>query len=236
MKCTLPATLLTCLLLTSCAAIEAVANIEEPPYKVVRQDGDFEVREYGTMIVAEALVPGSLDDASGRGFRLLADYIFGNNIAAAPGTSKGQNEKIAMTAPVMMTPSDASGSGKAASEKIAMTAPVTMASENLPSGNAGGNNWRMHFVMPSQYTMATLPKPVNPAVKLRELPARRVAVIRFSGFSGDAKVAEKTADLKAWVTRSGLKSNDAPQLARYNAPWTPPPFRRNEVMVALIGD
>jgi len=232
MKCKLPAILLACILLQGCAAIDAVANIEEPNYKVVRQDGDFEVREYGSMIVAEALVTGSLDDASGRGFRVLADYIFGNNIAAAPASSKGQSEKIAMTAPVMMTPNEVSNTGKGASEKIAMTAPVTMASENL----AGGSAWRMHFVMPSQYTMATLPKPANPAVKLRELPPRRVAVLRFSGFSGDSKVAEKITELKSWIARAGLKSNDVPQLARYNAPWIPPPFRRNEVMVELISE
>jgi hypothetical protein len=235
MKCNPLTALLAFTFLSGCAAIEAVANIEEPSYRVLRQDGDVEVREYGGLIVAEALVSGSLDDASNRGFRLLADYIFGNNIAASLGTQANASEKIAMTAPVMMTPARDSGhepATKAPNEKIAMTAPVTMAAES----DTGGSNWRMQFVMPSRYTLATLPKPVNAAVKLRELPPRRVAVIRFSGFSGDSKVAEKTAVLTAWVTRAGLKAVGVPQLARYNAPWTPPPFRRNEVMLTLVNE
>ncbi len=222
MKCFLPATLLASVLLSGCATIDAVANTEEPPYKVIREDGDFELREYAPMIVAETSVSGSLDDASGRGFRVLADYIFGNNIAKS--SAGGKSQKIAMTAPVVMTPSESR-----TSEKIAMTAPVTMASESGMSGN----KWQMQFVMPAQYAMATLPTPVNDAVKLRELPARKVAVLRFAGFSGDDKVKQKIADLNAWVAKSGLKPLDVPQLARYNAPWIPPPFRRNEVMVGV---
>jgi hypothetical protein len=225
MKRFLPATLLACVLLSGCAVIDAVANTEEPPYKVLRNDGDFELREYAPMIVAETTVSGSLDDASGRGFRVLADYIFGNNITKS--SASGRSEKIAMTAPVVMAPSDAR-----VSEKIAMTAPVTMASESGMSGS----KWQMQFVMPAQYTMDTLPTPVNAAVKLKELPARRVAVLRFSGFSGDEKVKQKIADLNAWIERSGMKALGVPQLARYNAPWTPPPFRRNEVMVGIAAN
>lgn len=196
-------------LLMVCAAGFAMA-IEEPRYTVIEQSEDFELRAYEPMIVAETLVSGPMDDASGKGFRLIADYIFGNNTAPS-----GDTEKISMTAPVTMTPR---------SEKISMTAPVGMARQQ--------GQWRVHFVMPGSYTMDSLPTPNNPAVTLREVPATNYAVIRFSGFTGENKIAAKTAELLAWLEGKGIEPVGTPELARYNPPWTLPFFRRNEVMVA----
>ena len=184
--------------------------IEEPEYTVIEKSGGFELRAYSPKIVAETLVSGSLDKASSAGFRLLADYIFGNNTSRTGG-----NEKISMTAPVTMEPK---------SEKISMTAPVSM--------EQTGGQWRVHFVMPGQYTLDTLPKPANPAVTLREVPARNYAVIRFSGLAGEDKTATKTADLMTWLDSKGITPTGKPELARYNPPWTLPFLRRNEVMVA----
>ena len=184
--------------------------IEEPKYTVIEQSGEFELRAYSPKIVAETLVPGSMDKASSAGFRLIADYIFGNNTSRT-----GDNEKISMTAPVTMEPQ---------SEKISMTAPVSM--------EQTGGQWRVHFVMPGQYTLETLPKPNNPAVTLREVPASNYAVIRFSGFAGEDKVANKAAELMKWLDGKGITPVGKPELARYNPPWTLPFFRRNEVMVA----
>jgi hypothetical protein len=182
---------------------------EEPAYTVMEQSDDFELRRYDPMIVAETLVAGSMDDASGSGFRLIADYIFGNNTVR-----NGGNGKISMTAPVTMA---------AQSEEISMTAPVSM--------ERSAGKWRVHFVMPSEYTLDTLPRPNNPAVRLREIPATNYAVIRFSGFAGEKKVAAKTAELKAWLEGRGIEPLGNPELARYNPPWTLPFFRRNEVMI-----
>jgi hypothetical protein len=193
------------------AAVPAAASIEEPRFETVRQNGDFEVRRYAPMIVAETHVEGDLSRASGDGFRVIAGYIFGNNVAAKGAGS----EKVAMTAPVTME----------ATERIAMTAPVTT--------EAAGDRYRMHFVMPSQYTMDTLPKPRDSRVKLREIPAHSVAVIRFSGFSGEEKVRDRTAELRAWMAAEGLTPAGAPQLARYDPPWVVPFLRRNEVMIPV---
>jgi hypothetical protein len=112
-----------------------------------------------------------------------------------------------------------------ASEKIAMTAPVTMENQ------AGPNQWRMFFVMPSQYTLATLPTPLSPEVKLKETPAQRKAVIGFTGFNSEEKTQEKTAELRAWMKSKNLIPLGEPQLARYNPPWSIPFLRRNEVML-----
>jgi len=188
---------------------------EEPKYSVLEKSGDFELREYAPMVVAETIVDGDLDDASSAGFKRIADYIFGNNTARAGG-----NEKISMTAPVTMAPK---------SEKISMTAPVGMQPK---AGLDNTNQWRMYFVMPSKYTLDTLPSPNNPAVTLRAIPASRFAVLRFSGLTGEEKTANKTAELLAWLKTKQITPISEPELARYNPPWTLPFLRRNEVMVA----
>ena len=199
-----------CLVLFLMLYSGASMAIEEPKYDVIEQSGDFELRAYAPKIVAETLVSGSLDKASRAGFRVIAGYIFGDNTVATGG-----NEKISMTTPVTM---------EASSAKISMTTPVSM--------EQSGDQWRMHFVMPSEYTLVTLPKPNNPAVTLREIPTSHYAVIRFSGFAGEEKTAKKTAALLAWLESKGIKPTGKPELARYNPPWTLPFLRRNEVMVA----
>jgi hypothetical protein len=112
-----------------------------------------------------------------------------------------------------------------ASEPIAMTAPVMQQSN--------GHNWRVRFVMPSAYTMERLPRPKNPVVKVRELPGRRFAAVRFSGWPNDGKLEEQTACLKKFIAEKNLKSLSDPTYAFYNPPWTLPFFRRNEVLIEV---
>lgn len=188
---------------------EPIMAVEEPEYTVTETSGNYELRTYSPRILAETLVSGSVDSASTAGFRLIADYIFGNNT-----TRTGANEKISMTAPVSIEPE---------SEKISMTAPVSM--------RQADGQWLVHFVMPSQYNLETLPKPNNPEVTIREVPETNYAVVRFAGFADEKKTAKKTADLLAWLDRKGIIPNGEPELARYNPPWTLPFLRRNEILV-----
>jgi hypothetical protein len=194
----------------------AVMAIEEPKYQVIEQAEPFELRAYQPRIVAETIVSGDMDEASSTGFKIIADYIFGNNTATAGG-----NEKISMTAPVTIEVEQP----RASSETISMTEPVTVAEKD--------GQWRMRFVMPSQYTIETLPTPNNDLVSLHALPAQNYAVIRFSWLVSEEKVAAKTAELMAWLATKSIKPIGKPQLARYNPPWTLPFLRRNEVMVAI---
>ena len=183
---------------------------EEPKYTVLEKEPPFEIRAYAPMIVAEVQVEGDLDGASSQGFRLIAAYIFGQNQVS---------EKIAMTAPVTVVDQSVKNA------KIAMTAPVGIES------NAG--KWVVSFVMPAEYTMETIPKPLNSQVQLRQIPAVKKAVISFSGFYNDQKVAEKTLELEQWMKTKNLHSAGTPNFARYNPPWTLPFMRRNEVMINL---
>lgn len=200
---------------------------EEPVFERLQQVGDKEIRRYHAVIVAETVVGGDMSAASSAGFRQIADYIFGNNISVR-GAAANSSEKIAMTAPVSIEPA-------AASEKIAMTAPVSIEPQGNGGGSMQGNRWRVQFTMPASYSMATLPKPRNPAVTLREVPAKRYAVLVFSGLAGEEKVQHKTDELLAWVKTINEKPVATPQLARYNPPWTLPFMRRNEILVELSG-
>ena len=163
------------LLVISKAAV--AADTEEPEYTLLAETDDFELRHYDEQLVAQTWVSGDQDSASRAGFKILADYIFGNNTAPTGGSSK-----ISMTAPVTMQPDNQKDEGK--SQKIAMTAPVSMQQED--------GKWRVEFTMPSKYTMQTLPKPNNPDITIKEVPAQTYGVIKFSGLAGSKKVAAKT--------------------------------------------
>jgi hypothetical protein len=190
--------------------IGAAMATEEPKYSVVEKEPPFEVRAYAPMIVAEVQVDGDLDGASGQGFRLIAAYIFGQNQVG---------EKIAMTAPVNVEEKTSQ------SAKIAMTAPVGIESK--------AGKWTVSFVMPAEYTMESIPKPINSQVQLRQIPAVKKAVISFTGFYNEQKVAEKTLELEQWMKARNLQPAGVPNFARYNPPWTLPFMRRNEVMINL---
>lgn len=188
----------------------AAMATEEPKYSVLEKEPPFEVRSYAPMIVAEVQVEGDLDEASGQGFRLIAAYIFGQNKVS---------EKIAMTTPVAIEEKSPQ------SAKIAMTVPVVI------EPKAG--KWTVSFVMPAEYTMESIPKPINSQVQLRQIPAVKKAVISFTGFYSEQKVAEKTLELEQWMKARNLNPSGAPNFARYNPPWTLPFMRRNEVMINL---
>jgi hypothetical protein len=202
-------------LLVGLLGMESAMAIEEPRYEVSISQAPFELRHYAPTLIAQTIVEGDMDAASNKGFRLIADFIFGNNLAAG----SEQAAKIAMTAPVTVEPQ---------SSKIAMTAPVTIEPQ---SGSA--QQWRVHFVMPSQYTLADIPKPKNSAVTLHELPSKYFVVHRYSGFNTEARVQEKTDEALAWAKQQSLKVVGTPQLSRYDPPWTLPMFRRNEIMVEV---
>lgn len=203
--------------LISLLIASTVMATEEPKFTLIEYSEPFELREYAPQIIAEVNVSGDLDSASSQGFRLIAAYIFGQNHVS---------EKIAMTAPVGIE------EGKEQkSAKIAMTAPVGIQAD--PPIQGADQQWTVSFVMPSQYTIETLPSPLNPQVKIRATPAQKKAVIRFSGFYDEQKVLDKTQALEEWIKSKNWQAIGAPQFARYNPPWTLPFMRRNEILIRV---
>ena len=181
--------------------------IEEAKYKVLEREGDFELRQYQPRIVAETLVEGDFQEVGNEGFRRLYDYISGKN---------RKQQTIPMTAPV---------SQEASSEKIPMTAPVNQ--EQV------GGKWRITFLMPSQYTLETLPEPADPRVQLTKVPGLLMAALSYSGTWSRGRYEEKEKRLKGLIRQKGLKIEGEPIFARYNPPFMPWFLRRNEVLIPV---
>ena len=194
-----------------------VHNIEQPSYEVLLKEGKKEIRKYQSHIVAKTTVTGTFKDSQREGFRILARYIFGDN--------KSQ-QKIDMTAPVLQKP-------EKVSEKIEMTAPV------LFSPHAGENkeeikSWTMTFMMPSNYTLESLPQPNDKRIQLGRMKERFMAAYVFSGFWSESKNRDKAQKLSEWL--STLKEYEIisqPSFAGYNPPWTIPFLRRNEILIEI---
>ena len=199
--------------------------IEEPAFDIVETDHEIEVRQYAPMIVAEAILEGDMHTASNAGFRVIADYIFGNNRSAHDADS-ALSQKIAMTAPVTVIPADDN-------LPIEVTTPAPATYHGLVQSIMSARRWRIHVVLPRRYRMSVLPRPNNPAVTVRDVPAKRYAVVKFSGLTGAEKLQQKTAQLFGWLNEKKYPLIGLPQLARYDPPWTLPFFRRNEVMVEI---
>jgi hypothetical protein len=187
-------------------ALDAVA-IEEAPYTVVERAGAFEIRDYAPHVLAETVVNGAFKDAGNQAFRRLFRYISGEN---------SSRESVAMTAPV---------SQEARSERIAMTAPVE---QQLLE-----EKWLVSFTMPASYTLETLPEPRDPQVTLRQVPARRMAALRYSGVWSEKSFLRHKRALERWLQERGLGSVGAPVWARYNSPFAPWFVRRNEILVPV---
>ena len=181
--------------------------IEEAKYDVLERDGDFEVRQYQPHIVAETLIEGDFQEVGNEGFRRLFAYISGDN---------RKKQTIPMAAPV---------SQEATSEKIPMTAPVNQ--EKV------GGKWRITFLMPSQYTLETLPEPLDPRVKLTKIHGLLMAALSYSGTWSRGRYEEKENRLKELIQGRGLKIVGEPVFARYNPPFLPWFLRRNEVLIPV---
>ena len=180
---------------------------EEAKYTVVKKDDSFEIRDYAPHVLAEIIVEGELENAGSKAFNSLFRYISGDNHT---------RNKVAMTAPVSQQP---------VSQKINMTAPVGQQRVN--------NKWAVSFMMPDSYTLETLPVPDNSNVTLRQVPAHRIAAVRYSGFWSEKSYLENKSQLETWINKNKLLIVGDAVWARYDAPFTPWFLRRNEILIPV---
>jgi hypothetical protein len=186
-------------------------SVKEPRYRVINKTESIEIRQYEPKIIAQVTVTGKRSTAINKGFRLLADYIFGNNSVPNQASSK-----IAMTAPVMQSPAT----------KIAMTAPVSQSKLTR-------DEWLVSFVMPEKYTLKSLPQPNNKAINIIQQAPGRYIVIKFSGRMTGSNLGKHLETLNTYVKGHNVNTIGEPIYAFYNAPWTLPFLRRNEIMYQL---
>ena len=179
---------------------------ETPKYSVLKKQNEIEIRHYPAYIQAEVVVDEKQYQAAiEKGFGVLAGYIFGNNVS---------KEKIEMTSPVQAS----------RSQKIAMTTPVTV---------TGASSFTVAFIMPSAYTLETLPQPKDSRVHFRLIPARSLAAIRFSGFFKQDTIQKNKQRLSQWLEEQGIEAEGDFIVAGYNPPWVPGFLARNEVLIQI---
>jgi len=193
----------SCMPLGGCGTM----GIEKAKYSVLEKEGRFELRLYEPCIVAETVVGSDFGEAGNIAFRRLYKYISGENRT---------RESIAMTAPV---------SQESRSEKIAMTAPVNQ--------QRSGDKWVISFLMPSKYTIETLPEPSDPTVTLRGIPARKMASVRYSGTWSRKRYEDRRARLEQFIKSRNWRITGEPIFARYDPPFQLPFLRRNEVLIPV---
>jgi hypothetical protein len=180
--------------------------IETLKYGVIKKNKNIEIRKYPEYIQAETEVKDvDYRSAIGKGFQILAGYIFGDNMS---------QKKIDMTSPVKTS----------RSEKIAMTTPVKI---------SGVDTFDIAFMMPSIYTLDTLPVPNDKRIKIREIKPEKLAVIRFSGFFNQKKIENNLILLKEYLKNENIKTEKGFIIAGYNPPWIPGFLARNEVMIKI---
>lgn len=192
---------------TLAVVAEKLPAIEEADYQVIQKSGDIELRDYAPSIVAETLVRDDFEGAGSTAFRKLFKYISGDNTA---------QDKIEMTSPVTQ---------EKRSEKIAMTSPVGQ--------RPTSEGWAVSFMMPAVYTMDTIPSPTDPQVVIREIPAYRAAVIRYSGRWTEKNYKEQLALLQDWILVGDMQATGEPLWARYDPPFKPWFMRRNEILIPV---
>jgi len=198
------------LLAVVCLEARSAMAYEEPAYAVLEEGPeDLELRRYEPYLVAETVVEADVEDAGGVGFRRLAGYIGGDN---------RRREPMERPAPATQEP---------ASEKIEMTAPVTQ--------RATDGRYRIAFVMPSEYTLETLPEPRDERIELRRVPARTLAAVTYSGTWSRSRYEKNVARLQEWMTDRGWSATGEPIWARYDPPFWPWFLRRNEILLPTDG-
>jgi effector-binding domain-containing protein len=182
---------------------------QTPKYSVIKKQNEIEIRQYLAYIQAEVVIDEkNYKSAIEKGFGVLAGYIFGNNIS---------KQKIEMTSPVQAS----------RSEKIEMTTPVTV---------SGESSFTVAFIMPSAYTLETLPQPIDSRVHIKLIPERSLAAIRFSGFFRQDAIQKNKQRLSKWLQDQGIEAEGDFIVAGYNPPWVPGFLARNEVLIQVKTD
>jgi hypothetical protein len=166
---------------------------ESAEYTVLESEGAFETREYPTLEVAATRM--RFEDQGGDGsFMRLFRYIGGEN---------ADEQKIAMTTPVLMKKEDDESAGN------------------------------MRFVLPKETVESGVPRPSDEGVEILKREGGQFAAIRFKGRTSSETFADAEQRLRDWMTGQGLASDGDAEFASYDPPWTPGPFRRNEVLIRI---
>ena len=112
--------------------------------------------------------------------------------------------------------------------EVAMTVPVMQAPPT-----PGADRWTVSFMMPSRYSLGSLPVPQDRDIRFVETPARRMLCLPVGGRGSDARMDAARDRLLAIARDAGLPVTGDVQYNFYDAPMTPPWKRTNDVAVQI---
>ena len=117
-------------------------------------------------------------------------------------------------------------------EKVKMTTPV-LSQETVLASPELSEVGAMAFVMPEEYSLETLPEPLNKKISTAEIPARQVATLCFEGDWSVVKCEKETQQLLKELAEAGIKTKGKVFTMRYNAPFISSFPKRNEVAIEV---
>ena len=215
-------------------------SIERPTYQVIKRlpAGNkstkfVEIRKYDPYLIAETTVDeSSMRKAGGKGFGKCASYIFGQNISKNNNNMENESsqEKMQMTAPVRSVGEISNNNNNNNNEKMAITAPVRSVAGNKATKT------KISFVIGSKYTLKTVPKPKDPAVKVKTVGEHCLAAVRFSGPPpSDERITKERDLILETLEKEGIKAKgkDTMVYGYHDPVITPNWLRRNEVAVMV---
>jgi hypothetical protein len=94
-------------------------------------------------------------------------------------------------------------------------------------------SWKRLLMMPSEYTLETLPEPIDERVTLKKVEGKLVAALKYSGTWSKKRFEKKRERLESLTQERDLISIGEPVFARYNPPFMPWFLRRNEVLITV---
>ena len=166
-------------------------KIETPKYTILKSYDDFELRQYGSMILAQTVMQSaSYENTSSQGFRTVASYIFGGN---------EENKKIAMTAPVIMEMGD--------DTKMSFVMPKQHSMESLPEPSS--EEVKILKVSPKKYAVITFPgyannKKINKYAKkllksIKSEGLETIGNVKFMGYNAPWQVIGRKNEIAVEV-------------------------------------
>lgn len=184
-----------------------VMAIENLDYDVESKSKFYEIRAYKPFVVAEVLINKNFKESSASGFRLIFDYIQGNNV---------DNNKIPMTVPVIQQKSD----------KMDLKNDPLIQSSPL-----GG--YKVQFKLPQSLKFENAPQPKDKRVQILQIPNRKMAVYTYTGSWSESKYKKMLKEFKSELSKDKVTTSGEPYFARYNSPFRIWIFRTNEIWLEV---
>lgn len=177
-----------------------------PDYRIIQDYQSFEIREYSPHLAIQVELDQCFEDAAVKGYGLLTEYLSGEN---------SKNEILDFLSPLYQAKKKSIEQGFNKFKK-------DQSSEYV-----------LQVLLPEKYDLSSAPRPTCKQVKIVELPCRRVAALKYSGFWTRTNFHKHFIKLKAILIERGMNPHNEPSLARYDSPLWPWFLRRNEVLIEL---